>query len=177
MRGDRRRIPRASVRRNDWLICDALAKGGKVKGILALTRAIFGKSGNDVIASDSRTLKEVVETLYNDGRSKIAHGGTLALLCELPIELSIADSLTAHTSNLDFRIPRERQAHAGVSNNHSAEIRLNRKFEGRSPISRTLLIIDDMRFSHQSHLAFGRNLSIKSIWIEELLPHNQSAWN
>jgi hypothetical protein len=29
---------------------DVLAKGGKAKGILALTRAIFGKSGNDVIA-------------------------------------------------------------------------------------------------------------------------------
>jgi len=75
---------------------DVLAKGGKAKGILALTRAILGNSDNDVIASDSRTLKEVVETLYNDGRSNIAHGGTLALLCELPIELSIVDSLTAH---------------------------------------------------------------------------------
>jgi hypothetical protein len=49
-----------------------------------------------VIASDNRKLKQVVETLYNDGRSKIAHGGTLALLSELPIELSLADSLTAH---------------------------------------------------------------------------------
>jgi hypothetical protein len=75
---------------------DVLAKGGKARGILALTCAIFGKSGNDIIASDNRSLKQVVETLYNDGRSKIAHGGALALLRELPIELSLADSLTAH---------------------------------------------------------------------------------
>jgi hypothetical protein len=75
---------------------DVLAKGGKARGILGLSRAIFGKSDDDVIASDNRTLRQVVETLYNDGRSKIAHGGTLALLRELPIELSLADSFTAH---------------------------------------------------------------------------------
>lgn len=74
---------------------DVLAKGGRAGGILALTRAVFDKADNDVIASDNRTLKQVVETLYNDGRSKIAHGGTLALLQELPIELTLADNLTA----------------------------------------------------------------------------------
>jgi hypothetical protein len=75
---------------------DVLAKGTKARGILGLARAIFGKLDDDVIASDNRTLKQIVETVYNDGRSKIAHGGTLALLRELPIELSLADNFTAH---------------------------------------------------------------------------------
>jgi hypothetical protein len=75
---------------------DVLAKGGQAKGILELSRAIFDKLDSDIIAPDDRTLKQVVETLYNDGRSKIAHGGALALLRELPIELSLADSVTAH---------------------------------------------------------------------------------
>jgi hypothetical protein len=75
---------------------DVLAKGGKAKGILELARAALGKADDDVIASGNRTLKQVVNTLYNDGRSKIAHGGTLALLQELPIELGLADNFTAH---------------------------------------------------------------------------------
>jgi hypothetical protein len=75
---------------------DVLAKGGKAKGILELSRALFGKVDDDVFASDNRTLKQVVETVYNDGRSKIAHGGALALLRELPIEPGLADNLTAH---------------------------------------------------------------------------------
>jgi hypothetical protein len=75
---------------------DVLAKGGKAEGILELARAAFGKADDDVIASGNRTLKQVVKTLYNDGRSKIAHGGTLALLQELPIELGLADNFAAH---------------------------------------------------------------------------------
>ena len=75
---------------------DVLAKGGKKEGILKLTQAILGKSGDDVIASNNRKLKDVVEILYNDGRSQIAHGGKLALLHDLPIELDLADRLTAH---------------------------------------------------------------------------------
>jgi hypothetical protein len=75
---------------------DVLAKGGKAKGILELARALFGKLDGDVFASDGQTLKQVVETVYNDGRSKIAHGGALALLRELPIEPGLAHGLTAH---------------------------------------------------------------------------------
>jgi len=76
---------------------DVLAKGGSALGILDLCRALFGKQANDVIAPDNRTLKQVVEKVYNEGRSRIAHGGSLALLRELPVELSLADSLTAHS--------------------------------------------------------------------------------
>ena len=61
-----------------------------------MSRAVLGNLDDDIIAPENQTLKKVVETLYNDGRSKIAHGGALALLRELPIELDIADSLTAH---------------------------------------------------------------------------------
>jgi hypothetical protein len=74
---------------------DVLAKGGRAAGIIELCRALFGKQDGDVIAPVNRTLKQVVEKVYNEGRSRIAHGGSLALLRELPVELSLADSLTA----------------------------------------------------------------------------------
>jgi hypothetical protein len=74
-----------------------LAKCGCAPGILDLCCALFGKQDTGVIAADNRTLKQVVEKVYNEGRSRIAHGGRLALLRELPVELSLADSLTAHS--------------------------------------------------------------------------------
>ena len=76
---------------------DVLAKGGYARGILELCRALFAKQDTDVIAPEKRTLKQVVEKIYNEGRSRIAHGGSLALLRELPVELGLADSLTAET--------------------------------------------------------------------------------
>jgi hypothetical protein len=74
---------------------DVLAKGLRANGILQLTCALFDKRDSDVITSDNRALKEIVKTLYEEGRSQIAHGGRLALLQELPIDLRLADGFTA----------------------------------------------------------------------------------
>lgn len=74
---------------------DILAKGGKFGGILALCCAVLGKTEDDVITTDGRKLSKVVKSIYDDGRSQIAHGGRLSLLQPLPIQLSLADSLTS----------------------------------------------------------------------------------
>jgi hypothetical protein len=74
---------------------DVLAKGTGEGGILTLLCALLGKSEGELITSEDRTLKQVVSVIYKEGRSQVVHGGLLALLRELPIELSIADTLTA----------------------------------------------------------------------------------
>jgi hypothetical protein len=75
---------------------DVLVEGGQEWGIKELTKALFGKEESDIISTEKYTLKQVVDRLYKDGRSKIAHGGSLALLRELPLELGLADSFTAN---------------------------------------------------------------------------------
>ena len=74
---------------------DVLAKGGKTRGILALSIAILDKEDDYVIASDGLKLGKLVEKLYEDGRSQIAHGGRLALLNQLPLPLQVADEFAA----------------------------------------------------------------------------------
>jgi hypothetical protein len=74
---------------------DVLAKGGKFKGILAMACAVLGVQEADSITTDNRTIKSFVKKLYDDGRSRIAHGGSLALLAELPLERHLADSFAA----------------------------------------------------------------------------------
>lgn len=70
---------------------DVLAKGGRSRGIVTLSCAVLNLTEGDAITSDGRTLRALVEKLYNDGRSQIAHGGRLALLQELPLERQLAD--------------------------------------------------------------------------------------
>ncbi len=77
-------------------IClDILAKGSRANGILKLCCAVLGMAEADSMTSDGRSLELVVRKLYEDGRSQIAHGGRLALLQELPVEIYLADSLTS----------------------------------------------------------------------------------
>lgn len=75
---------------------DVLAKGGKSKGILALASAIMTLGAKDAVTSDGQSLASFVKKLYEEGRSKIAHGGSLALLEELPLEVEVADAFTAN---------------------------------------------------------------------------------
>ncbi|WP_234686090.1 hypothetical protein [Bradyrhizobium monzae] len=75
---------------------DVLAKGGRSKGILALASAIMALGSKDSVTSDGQSLASFVKKLYDEGRSKIAHGGSLALLEELPLEVEVADAFTAN---------------------------------------------------------------------------------
>lgn len=74
---------------------DVLAKGGKSRGITALVCALHDMKEDDILISDQVTLGRFVKTLYDDGRSKIAHGGELALLNELPLEVALADDFAS----------------------------------------------------------------------------------
>ncbi|WP_316159387.1 HEPN domain-containing protein [Bradyrhizobium sp. SZCCHNRI3042] len=75
---------------------DVLAKGGKNKGILALASAIMSLAPVDAVTSEGQSLASFVKKLYDEGRSKIAHGGSLALLQELPLEIENADAFAAN---------------------------------------------------------------------------------
>jgi hypothetical protein len=75
---------------------DVLAKGGKNKGILALASAIMSLAPQDAVTNDGQSLASFVKKLYDEGRSKIAHGGSLALLQELPLEIENADAFAAN---------------------------------------------------------------------------------
>jgi hypothetical protein len=71
---------------------DVLAKGGQCFGILQMACAVLGMAASDPVTTDGRSLKSFVEKLYNEGRSKIAHGGSLALLSEMPLDRHLADT-------------------------------------------------------------------------------------
>lgn len=58
---------------------DILAMG-KNSGIREFTRKLFGKNDNEPITRDGTTLKQVVEDLYEKGRSQISHGSQLGIL-------------------------------------------------------------------------------------------------
>lgn len=75
---------------------DVLAKGSKARGICDMACAVLGIQATDAITTDNVTLKDFVKKLYNDGRSRISHGGALALLQELPLELHQADGFSAN---------------------------------------------------------------------------------
>ena len=72
-------------------IClDVLAKGGAAKGIEALCQALFNLAPTDSVLNDGTSLKKLVETIYNEGRSQIGHGGRPSLLKDLPISRDTA---------------------------------------------------------------------------------------
>jgi hypothetical protein len=58
---------------------DILTKGEK-RGICKFTCKLFGKKDSDPITRDGTTLKQIVEDLYSEGRSQIAHGSKLGIL-------------------------------------------------------------------------------------------------
>jgi len=89
-------------------IClDVLAKGRRAKSILALCSALFGMKETDRATSVGHNLKRLIETIYDEGRSQIAHGGKLFLLGDLPISREDADyvasaALELYVSCLDL---------------------------------------------------------------------------
>jgi hypothetical protein len=78
-------------------IClDVLAKGGKSAGITKLCCALFDKQPDAAITYKGRSLKWLIETIYNEGRSQIGHGARLALMGDLPIDRGAADLLARY---------------------------------------------------------------------------------
>jgi hypothetical protein len=75
---------------NAGICLDVLAKGGKADGIIALCCALFSIQPDSAILSDGTRLKSLVETIYNEGRSQLSHGGRPSLLRELPIRRDTA---------------------------------------------------------------------------------------
>lgn len=74
---------------------DVLAQGKRAKGILDLCCDLFDMRSNDTATSTGKDLKWLVDTIYNDGRSQIAHGGHLFLQADLPISRQDADYVAA----------------------------------------------------------------------------------
>jgi hypothetical protein len=73
---------------------DVLAQGKKDKGILDLCCQLLDMKKSDPVTID-KNLKWLIDTIYNDGRSQIAHGGKLFLQADLPISRENADYVTA----------------------------------------------------------------------------------
>lgn len=55
---------------------DALACGGKSKGILKLIEARLGFKPDDRFMTDGRTTKAVIGQIYDNGRSRLIHGSS-----------------------------------------------------------------------------------------------------
>jgi hypothetical protein len=53
------------------------------QGIVALAAALRDEAPTDFVTTDGQSLAMFVKKIYDEGRSKIAHGGSLALLQEL----------------------------------------------------------------------------------------------
>ena len=96
--GQSRREPTEFVGLVNVGIClDVLAKGQKARGIIALCCALFGMQPDTIVlAADGTSLRGLVATIYNEGRSQIGHGGRPSLLKELPIRVDTAIIFAAH---------------------------------------------------------------------------------
>lgn len=55
---------------------DALCGGGKSKGIIKLITARLGLQANDPAMKDGRTVKQIINHLYDQGRSRLTHGSS-----------------------------------------------------------------------------------------------------
>ena len=75
---------------NAGICLDVLAKGGKASGIIKLCCNLFGIQPDSPVLGDGTTLKSLINTIYNDGRSQLGHGGRPSLLRELPIGRDVA---------------------------------------------------------------------------------------
>lgn len=74
---------------------DILSGGGRAGGIVALCCNLWGCEKDHPITADGRSIKKLVDQIYNEGRSRIAHGGRLGLLEEIPLVRNDADRFTA----------------------------------------------------------------------------------
>jgi hypothetical protein len=94
---------------------DALAGGKGSGGILQLIEARLGCEADKLIMQDGRTTKQVVERIYNAGRSRLIHGSSndfahdwsgIRLTAETlgrHIFLEVCDWLAAHADTDDLR--------------------------------------------------------------------------
>jgi hypothetical protein len=67
-----------------------LAKGKKANGIIELSGNLLGQQPDSPVLTDGTTLKSLINTIYNEGRSQLGHGGRPSLMRELPIGSDIA---------------------------------------------------------------------------------------
>lgn len=82
---------------------DVLARGMRSSGILKLCSNLFDMNDTDRATSDGTNLKQLINAIYNDGRSQIAHGGNLFLLGNVPVEKSVADYTVSSALDLYIR--------------------------------------------------------------------------
>lgn len=90
--GEARRetVPRSALVKFG-ITLDVLAQGKRAKGILDLCCILFDMKKTDPATGAGHDLTWLIETIYNDGRSQIAHGGKLFLFEDLPISREGAD--------------------------------------------------------------------------------------
>jgi hypothetical protein len=55
---------------------DALAAGGKAKGIVRLIEARLGPKADDPLMKDGRSTSSVIGQIYDAGRSRLIHGSS-----------------------------------------------------------------------------------------------------
>jgi hypothetical protein len=72
---------------------DVLTEGGMSGGIIKLLCQLSGWTPEKSITSDNKTVRQIVELIYNEGRSRIAHGTRLSLQIDLPISVEVADNV------------------------------------------------------------------------------------
>lgn len=81
---------------------DALACGGKSKGILALACARLGVTAETPVRSDGPHFKTAIDELYSQGRSRLLHGNSDRLGQDWEGQRSLAESLSRHCLILCF---------------------------------------------------------------------------
>jgi HipA-like protein len=72
---------------------DALACGGKAKGIKALITARFRVAESDPIRADGPSFSKVIDDLYSQGRSRLIHGSSDRIGHDWHQEHGLAESL------------------------------------------------------------------------------------
>ena len=77
------------------IVLDILSGGGRAGGIITLCSNLWGCAEDHAITSDGRSVKKLVDQIYNEGRSRLAHGGRFGLLEEIPLVRNDADRFTA----------------------------------------------------------------------------------
>jgi hypothetical protein len=75
---------------------DVLAGGRRGGGIERLIAKLEGVAPEETYTTDGRSVRQLVKQLYNDGRSRLAHGSRFGLLEDLPLSRADADRLAAN---------------------------------------------------------------------------------
>lgn len=75
---------------------DALAGGGRASGIRRLIKARLGIKDEDAALKDGTTLKQVIDEIYSDGRSRTIHGTNDKLGYDWSVTKSVAEHLARY---------------------------------------------------------------------------------